>query len=77
MNIANLYKIFARSLFFFALAILAAGFIELVANLFDNSVLGAGYTAGRMIEVSATLVIFVIAVLLRQIRDASTDCSSN
>ena len=77
MNIDVFYKYFARSLFIIALVILAAGCIELAANVFDYSVLGAGYTAGRMIEVSAALVVFVIAVLLRQIRDASTDRSSN
>ncbi len=72
MNIDIFYKYFARSLFLFALAILAVGFVELAANMFDSSVLGGGYTAGRMIEVSAALVVFVIAVLLRQIRDGST-----
>ena len=77
MNIDVFYKYFARALFIIALAILAMGFIELVANVFDYSVLGAGYSAGRMIEVSAALVVFVIAVLLRQIRDASTGRSSN
>lgn len=73
MNIDIFYKTFARVLFFFALAILAVGFIELAANLFGSSVLTGGYTAGRLIEVSAALVVFVIAVLLRQIRDALTN----
>lgn len=77
MNIDLFYKIFARSLFFIALAILAVGFIELIANFFGSSVMSAGYTAGRMIEVSAALVIFVIAVLLRQIRDALANQGSN
>jgi len=72
MNIDVFYKFFARSLFLVALAILALGFVELVANLTGSSVLSGGYTAGRMIEVSAALVIFVIAVLLRQIRDGLT-----
>ena len=77
MNINIFYKFFARALFFFALAILAVGFIELAANLLGSRVLTAGYTAGRLIEVSAALVIFVIAVLLRQIRDALTNRGSN
>jgi hypothetical protein len=77
MNIDLFYKIFARSLFFFALAILALGFVELAAGLFGTSVLSGGYTAGRMIEVSAALVVFVIAVLLRQIRDALANQGSN
>ena len=33
MNVDLIYRIFARSLFFLALAILAIGFVELVANL--------------------------------------------
>ena len=70
MNVDLIYRIFARSLFFLALAILAIGFVELVANLFGTSVMSAGYTAGRMFEVSAAMMVFVIAVLLRQIRDA-------
>ena len=73
MNIDIFYKYFARSLFLVALVILAVGFVELAANLFGSSVLSGGYTAGRMIEVSAALVIFVIAVLLRQIRDGRND----
>ena len=77
MNIDFIYKIFARSLFFIALAVLAIGFVELAANLLGTSVMSGGYTAGRMIEVSAALVVFVIAVLLRQIRDALTSKGSN
>ena len=77
MNIDNLYKIFARSLFFFALAILAVGLIEVAATFLGYSVLGGAYTGGRLVELSAALVVFVIAVLLRQIRDAFTNPGSN
>ena len=77
MNIGNLYKIFARSLFFLALAILAVALIEVAANLLGYTVLRGGYTGGRLVELSAALVIFVIAVLLRQIRDAFTNQGSN
>ena len=77
MNIGNLYKIFARSLFFFALAILAVAFIEVAANLLGYTVLRGAYTAGRLVELSAALVVFVIAVLLRQIRDTFTNPDSN
>ena len=77
MNIEYFYKIFARSLFFVALAILAIGFFELAANFLGYSVLNRAYTPGRLIEVSAALVVFVVAVLLRQIRDALTHQGSN
>jgi len=77
MNIGNIYKYFARSLFFFALAILAVALIEVAANLLGYTVLRGAYTAGRLVELSAALVVFVIAVLLRQIRDAFTNPGSN
>jgi hypothetical protein len=76
MNIDNFYKIFSRSLFFFALAMLAVGFVEIAANLFGSSVLRGLYTGGRLIEVSAALLVFVVAILLRQIRDALTNRGS-
>lgn len=77
MNIDMFYRIFARSLFFLALAMLALGFLEIAANLLGFSVLRGVYTAGRLVELSAALVVFVMAVLLRQIRDALTNQGSN
>ncbi len=77
MNIDNLYKIFARSLFFFALAILIVGLIEVAASSLGFTVLRGAYTGGRLVELSAALVVFVIAVLLRQIRDAFRNPGSN
>ncbi len=77
MNIDIFYRIFARSLFFLALAMLAFGFLEIAANLLGFSVLRGLYTAGRLVELSAALVIFVIAILLRQIRDVLTNQGSN
>jgi hypothetical protein len=69
MNINTLYQIFARALFFIALAALCLAFIEHFANLFGSSVFNNAYTPGRMVELSAALLLFVITVLLRQIRD--------
>ena len=77
MNIDNLYKIFSRFLFFFALAILAVSFVEVAANLLGLTVLSGAYSGGRLVELSAALVVFVIAVLLRQIRDALTNRGSS
>jgi len=77
MNIGNLYKIFARSLFFLGFAILAVGFFEVAANFFGYTVLGDAYNGGRLIEIAAALVVFVIAVLLRQIRDNFANRDSN
>lgn len=77
MNIDIFYRIFARSLFFLALAMLAFGFLEIAANLLGFSIMRGLYTAGRLVELSAALVIFVIAILLRQIRDVLTNQGSN
>jgi len=70
MDIGNYYRIFSRFLFLLALAILAVAFFELAANLFGYTVLRDVYSAGRLVEMSAALLVFVITVLLRQIRDA-------
>ena len=76
MNIDMFYRIFARSLFFLALAMLALGFLEIAANLLGFTVLRGAYSSGRLVELSAALLVFVIVVLLRQIRDALTNRGS-
>ena len=73
MDIEFLYRIFSRLLFFGALIMLGVASVELVFNLFSYSfihVIPGGISAGRLIEMAAAFVVFVIAVLLRQIRDA-------
>ena len=77
MNVDNLYKIFSRFLFFLALAVLAVAFIEMAADSLGASILSGLYTTGRLIELSAALLIFVITILLRQIRDALRNQGSN
>lgn len=72
MNMTLIYHLFARLFFFLALSLLGVAFIELVLNFSDYTILRGLYTAGRLIEVSAALLVFVIVVLLRQIRDGST-----
>jgi len=57
---------------FFAVAFLmgALAIFERIANLVGFTLLRGMYNPGRMLELAALLLIFVIAVLLRQIRDA-------
>jgi len=76
MNITMIYHLFARLFFFLALGILSVAFIEIILNFLDYTILRGAYTAGRLIELSAALLVFVIAVLLRQIRDGSTPQSN-
>jgi hypothetical protein len=56
---------------FFAGAFLLAGsaMIEKLANLFGYTILQGFLGPGRLLEYSAVALIFVIALLLRQIRD--------
>ena len=76
MNMTMIYHLFARLFFFLALGILSVAIIEILVNFLDYTILRGAYTAGRLIELSAALMIFVIAVLLRQIRDGATTQSS-
>lgn len=69
MNRNALYRRFSRTLFFIAFVTLCIAFLEYFANLFGFSVIREAYTPGRMLELSAALLLFVIAILLRQIRN--------
>jgi len=69
MNLETVYKYFARTLFIIASVGIAVAFLELIGGFVGFSVTGETYTAGRLVELAAALLVFVIAVLLRQIRD--------
>ncbi len=62
---------FLSRLFFFAAAILFIIAVwEWALQLFDYTLSWMPYEPGRLFEFAAIMVIFVIALLLRQIRDA-------
>ncbi len=71
MNFESVYKYVARTLFIIASAAIAVAFLERIAHVFGFSIIGQIYSggAGRLLQLAATLLVFVIAVLLRQIRD--------
>ena len=48
----------------------ALAFVERVVNLFDFTLLRGTYTSSRLLELAAILMVFVIVILLRQIRDS-------
>jgi hypothetical protein len=73
MNLRDICNNAAKILFVIASAMLVVAFAELAASALGFSVTFETYSAGRLIELSAALLIYVIAVLLRQIRDALTD----
>ena len=72
MKMTLINQLFARLFFFLALGLLGVAIIEIFLNFLDYTILRGAYTAGRLIELSAALLVFVITVLLRQIRDGST-----
>jgi hypothetical protein len=69
MNLEFVYKHFARTLFIMASVAIAVAFLEWIGDFVGFSLIGDMYTAGRLIELAAALLVFVVAVLLRQIRD--------
>ena len=60
-----------RALFFASATLIALAFIELAAQLVGTTLMSYrhSYSAGRLLEISATMLIYVIAVQLREIRD--------
>ena len=69
MNLEIVYKHFARTIFIIASVGIAVAFLELIGDFVGFSLTGERYSAGRLVELAAALLVFVIAVLLRQIRD--------
>ena len=60
----------ARLIAIVAAVLLALAIAEAAIQVFGISLISRYYSPGRMMELSATLMVFVVALLLRQIRDA-------
>jgi len=69
MNFNKLSSIISRLVAVGAFVLVGLGAIEYVARLFGYTVLRNAYSTGRLIELAAALLVIVIALLLRQIRD--------
>ena len=70
MDLEKLNSIVYRILFFGSFLLLAVAVLEFVLNWFGYTVLQAiGYTAGRVLHLAALLLTFVLALLLRQVRE--------
>ena len=69
MNVNKLTSIVSRIVVIGAVVLIGLGAIEYVARLFGYTVLRNTYSTGRLIELAAALLVIVIALLLRQIRD--------
>ena len=64
------YSILSRLLFIVAAILLVLAVWDWVLGWFGYQLSWVPYEPGRLLEFAAILVIFVIALLLRQIRDA-------
>lgn len=67
----GLQHLFLRLAFFAAFLLLAMAALEYVVNIFGFTILSSLYTPGRLLEISSVMVLFVVALLLRQIRDGA------
>lgn len=62
-------SLMSRVLFFAAFLLLAVAILERLVNYFGFTILGASYTPGRMLEFAGIMLLFVIALLMRQTRE--------
>ncbi|MEX2207487.1 MAG: hypothetical protein WEF50_14760 [Myxococcota bacterium] len=69
MDLDKLISAAGRPLFILALVLLGLAGAERLANVAGYTITRSSFTAGRLLEISALLATFVIAILLRQIRD--------
>jgi len=69
MNQDQLTSLVCRLGFFGAFGFLSVALIELIVRFFGYTILQDTYRPGRMMELAAVFLIFVIALLLRQVRD--------
>ena len=62
-------SLFSRVFFIVAFVLLALAVLDWVIRLFGYTFAWVPYQPGRLSEFAAIMMIFVIAILLRQIRD--------
>jgi hypothetical protein len=69
MNLESLSSALMRTLFIASFALLALALTEFAANSFGYTLIRGVYTTGRLLELAAVFLVFVMTLLLRQIRD--------
>ncbi len=67
--IDKLTSVFSRIFFAIALIILVMAIVNWILGVFGWTVSWLTYTPGRLFEFSSMLMIFVVVLLLRQIRE--------
>jgi len=59
----------SRLFFVVAMGLLALSIVEGLVNVAGYTIMRGTYSAGRLLELAALLLIFVMAVVMRQVRD--------
>jgi hypothetical protein len=62
-------SLLSRLFFIASFVLLAVAVLERVVNFFGYTFMGGGYTPGRMFEFAGIMLLFVIAILMRQTRE--------
>ena len=68
MGLERMISLVSRFFFFGAFALLVLGLIERFANARGYTVLAGAFTGMRLLEIAAILLIFVIAMQLREMK---------
>jgi hypothetical protein len=69
LNTDSFLKYLGRAFLFLALGLMAIALLEIIANVFNLSLVAQRYGVGRLIELAGAFLTLVIVILLRQIRD--------
>ncbi len=69
MNLDNMISLISRLFFLGAFVLLGVGVIERIANGVGYTVMPGQFSARRLLEIAVVLLVFVIAIQLRAIKD--------
>ncbi|MBE0567657.1 MAG: hypothetical protein IH621_17000 [Krumholzibacteria bacterium] len=69
MNLEKLSSVFSRVFFLVSILLLALAVLEKLVNVSGYTIVRI-YEPQRLLEIAATMMVFVIALLLRQIRES-------
>ncbi len=69
MDSEKLISLGSRILFYLSVLLLFIAVVERLTNIAGYTFLRQTYTPGRLLEFAAVFMIFVIVILLRQIRE--------
>ncbi len=69
MDVDRLSSLLSRCLFTVAFALVGVAIVERTVYTFGYTILRGAFSGGRLLDIAAVVLIFVMALLLRQIRE--------